>query len=740
MSDRSGGTVETTTQVRTGVLGPVTAWVDDAEAALGGPRQRAVLARLVAARGRVVTADRLVEDLWDEPPQGALVALRTFVAALRRAIEPGRAARTPARVLVTDGPGYALRQADVDAWAFEAAVSGARDLAPAAARTALDRALGMWRGAAYAGLEQPWAVAERGRLTELRLVAVERVAEARTNLGEAADVVPGLDAHVTEHPWREEGWRLLALALYRSGRQADALAVLRRARAMLAGELGVDPGPRLAELEAQVLRHDPGTGGTPGADDVWRDTTSAYERVVAAGARTRLESTTTLLRTLAMTGGEGLAAARAQRVAAVGAAEQLGDPDLTARVIGAFDVPGAWTRSDDADLAAQVVAAAERTLAALPDDAPDAVRAKLLATVAVESRGLAGARGPQAAREAEALARRSGDPAVLAFALAGRYLTRFEHTGLAPERDAIGAELVSLAARHGLATFEILGHLVRVQALSALGRWSDAQRHADSAGALGLRHERPLVGVFTAWFGALRAAGEGSGSVADDDAVSAADAERGYRAAAATLDGAGMPGLTEGLLPLAILALRVWHGLPAHGETDVPGDGSAPDVGTAASVDGSTPDGGPAAPAAVDPPSPGEAGTAPTLEDADWGPYEPWARPHLLLARATAADATANAAALTAAAKAVRRIPDPPPGLLAEVLWIVAGRAAVAVGDRRMAERARAALTPADGEIAAGSGVLSAGPVRDHLNALEAFLADGPRPNLPTIHPLPFEA
>ncbi|MFD7310290.1 BTAD domain-containing putative transcriptional regulator [Promicromonospora sp. NPDC059942] len=713
MSDRSGEpAAAATAPVRVGVLGPVTAWADGVAAPLGGPRQRAVLARLVVARGRVVTADALVEDLWEEPPPGALSALRTFVAALRRAVEPGRAARTPARVLVTDGPGYALRQVDVDAWAFEAAVSGARDLAPAAARDALDRALGAWRGSPYAGLDLPWAVTERARLAELRLVAVERLAEARTTLGEAADVVPGLDAHVTEHPWREEGWRLLALALYRSGRQADALAVLRRARAMLAGELGVDPGPRLAELEAQVLRHDPGTGGAPGADDVWRDTASAYERVVAAGARTRLESTTTLLRTLAITGGEGLTAARAQRVAAVGAAEQLGDPDLTARVIGAFDVPGAWTRSDDAGLAAQVVAAAERTLAALPDDAPDAVRAKLLATVAVESRGLAGARGPQAAHEAEALARRSGDPAVLAFALAGRYLTRFERTGLAPERDAIGAELVSLAARHGLATFEILGHLVQVQALSALGRWSDAQRHADSAEALGLRHERPLVGVFTAWFGALRAAA--SGAPGEADPAARADAERGYRAAAATLDGAGMPGLAEGLLPLAILALRVWHGLPA---------------------DGGTADDGPA--------SPREAGAVPPLDDADWGPYEPWARPHLLLARGArgargtrgargahgahgahdAHDARGDAAAVTAAAQAVRRIPDPPPGLLAEVLWVLAGRAAVAVGDRRIAERARAALAPAAGEIAAGSGVLTAGPVQEHLDALTAFLA-----------------
>ncbi|MFI8525596.1 BTAD domain-containing putative transcriptional regulator [Promicromonospora sukumoe] len=647
--------------VRVGVLGPVAAWVDGAEAALGGPRQRAVLARLVVARGRVVTAGALVEDLWEEPPPGALAALRTFVAALRRGVEPGRTARTPARVLVTDGPGYALRDVEVDAWAFEAAVAGARDLAPAAARDALDRALGTWRGSPYAGLDLPWAVTERARLAELRLVGTERAAEARITLGQAADAVPGLDAHTADHPWREEGWRLLALALYRSDRQADALAVLRRARAMLADELGVDPGPRLAELESQVLRHEAGARPAAGADDVWRDTTSAYERVVAAGARTRLESTTTLLRTLAMTGGEGLAAARAQRPAAVRAAEQLGDPDLTARVIGAFDVPGAWTRSDDAGLAAQVAAAAERTLAALPDDAPDAARSRLLATVAIESRGLPGPRGPQAAQEAETLARRAGDPAVLAFALAGRFLTRFERTGLARERDAIGAELVSLSTQHGLTTSEILGHLVRMQALSALGDWTAAQRHADDAAELGRRHERPLVGVFTAWFGALRAA-------ASAEARTVADAERGYRAAAATLAGAGMPGLADGLLPLALLALRVGHGAVADG-----------------GVDG------------------------------DWGPYEPWARPHLLLARGAEGD-------VASAARAVRRLPDPPPGLLAEALWGLTGRAAIAVDDRRVAERARAALTPAAGELAAGSGVLTAGPVQDHLDALTTFL------------------
>ncbi|WP_129785838.1 BTAD domain-containing putative transcriptional regulator [Promicromonospora panici] len=654
-------------RVRIGVLGPVVAWVDGAEAALGGPRQRAVLARLVAARGRVVTADRLVGDLWDDPPPGALPALRTFVAALRRGIEPGRPPRTPARLLVTEGPGYALRGVDVDAWSFETTVAGARDLAPAAARTTLDRALDAWRGTPYAGLDQAWAVAERARLAELRLVAIERSAEAGIALGEAADVVPCLDAHVTEHPWREDGWRLLALGLYRSGRQADALAVLRRARAMLAGELGVDPGPRLAELEAQVLRHE--VGSAPAPDDVWRDTASAYERVVAAGARTRLESTATLLRTLALTGGDGLAAARSQRVAAVRAAEQLGDPELTARVIGAFDVPGSWTRSDDADAAAQVAAAAERVLAALPEGAPDAVRARLLATVAIESRGLPGPRGPEAARRAEELARRAGDPAVLAFALAGRYLTCFSRTGLAPERDAIGVELISLATRHGLSTFEILGHLVRMQALSALGDFAAAQRHADAAAGLGVRYERPLVEVFTGWFAAVRVAtsSDPADGVTGPTGRGAVDAaEQAYRRAAAALDGSGMPGLAEGLLPLAVLALRVWHGLPAD----------------------------------ID-----------SRDDDGWGPYEPWARPHLLLARG--ADASA----------AVRRIPGPPPGLLTEVLWILAGRAAIAVGDRRIAERARAALVPAADEVAAGSGVLTAGPVREHLAALTGFLA-----------------
>ncbi|MDW5598418.1 AfsR/SARP family transcriptional regulator, partial [Conexibacter stalactiti] len=430
--------------VSIGVLGPVAAW-DDAgeELALKGPRHRAVLARLVIARGRVVPVDRLVDDLWSDPPPGAIGALRTFVAALRRALEPDRPPRTPPRLLVTEGPGYALRLAPdaVDAWRFEAAVEVAAELPAADALARLERALTWWRGPAFVEFaDEQWARAERSRLTELRLHAVERRAQAQLDLGRAGAAVPDLDAHVAEHPWREEGWRLLALALYRSGRQGDALAVLRRARTLLIEQLGVDPGPRLRRLESDVLAHaehlgvggggaggvgaggaaaggsdagggraggggagsgDAGGGGAGAAvEQVWAETAAAYDRAVAAGARGRLESTVGLLRDLAVTGGGGLQAARRQRVAAVAAAEQLGDPELTARVIGAYDVPAIWTRLDDPQQARQIVAAAERTLAQLAPQAHAAARARLLATIAIETRGGRGERGPAAERDA----------------------------------------------------------------------------------------------------------------------------------------------------------------------------------------------------------------------------------------------------------------------------------------------------------------------------------------------------
>ncbi|WP_202544211.1 AfsR/SARP family transcriptional regulator, partial [Streptomyces malaysiensis] len=544
----------------------------------------------------------------------------------------------------------------------------------------------------------------RSRLAELRLHAVERQAEARLALGRAAEAVPDLEAHLAEHPWREGAWRALALALYRTGRQGDALAVLRRARTLLVEQLGLDPGPELRRLESDILAQAPhlapATARGGGAAQVWADAAAAYDRTVASGARTRLESTVGLLRDLSMTGGGGLLTARRQRVAAVAAAEELGDPELTARVIGAYDVPAIWTRLDDPEQAATIVAAAERTLAALaagpgaPDDglpgveppdhgepsgqetdqesadheasgheaphhrepdhtAPDhkptghgtpgpgtservvtgheapgrgatayeapgrvarghadtghgaprrgasspgvggrevtgrwvsgreavgrgssapggdgrgapghstfgrgtageaatrhdAIRARLLATVAVESRGGHSGRGRQAARQAEEIARRLDDPALLAFALNGVFMQSFDRAGLAPRRDATGAELIALSARHGLVAFEMLGHLIRLQARSALADFASADRHAAAAERLGERHERPLVRVFTEWYRALRLAATGR----------ADEAEAAYRDAATRLDDAGMPGLERGLLPLALLCLR----------------------------------------------------------------------------------------------------------------------------------------------------------------------------------------
>ncbi|WP_149262902.1 AfsR/SARP family transcriptional regulator [Actinomadura sp. K4S16] len=648
-------------EVLFGVLGPVTAWDGAGNAiALKGPRHRAVLARLLIARGRVVPVSRIVDDLWIDPPSDAVGAVRTFVAALRRVLEPGRPPRTPPRLLVTEGPGYALRAAPdaVDAWRFERVV--ASDRPPAELAEALDEALGWWRGPAYAEFaDEPWARAEHSRLAELRLRAIERRAEARLAQGMAAEAVPDLDAHVAEHPWREDAWRLLALALYRTGRQGDALAVLHRARTLLVEQLGLDPSPALRRLEEDILRQaDHLQPSRDAASRVWAQAAEAYDRTVASGSRARLESTVGLLRNLAVTGAGGLEAAREQRLAAITAAEELGDAELTARVIGAFDVPAIWTRSDDPRQAAGVVAAAERALAGLPRG-HEAARARLLATIALESRGARGDRGREAAREAERIARDLDDPALLAFALNGAFMQAFDRAGLAPRRDGIGAELVDLAVRGGLSSYEVLGHLVRLQARGALGDFGGADRHAAAADGLAERHERPLVGVFTTWYRALRLAASGE--------VSFEEVEDAYRGAAENMRGCGMPGLEGGLLPLALLCLCVQHRRPAR------------------------------------------------TEPADWGPYLPWARPLVLLARGRPGEAAA----------ALRDVPDPPRDLMFEALWCLTAQAAIAVGDHAAMRRAHGELAPAAGELAgAQSGLLTLGPVSRHLDDLAAALGE----------------
>jgi DNA-binding SARP family transcriptional activator len=1031
MSTRYRGAV-TRPDVTFTVLGPLAA-ARGGPVALKGARQRAILARLLIARGRVVPVDRLAGDLWAEPPDGAVAAIRTFVADLRRALEPDRPPRQPARLLVTAPPGYALRAAPgaVDAARFEAAVGAAGQLLVAGdgagALARAEEAIGLWHGPAYAEFAgEPWARAEIDRLDELRLLAVERRGEALLALGRAAEAASDLGAHAAAHPLREEAWRLLATALYRAGRQGDALAALRRARTALTEQLGLDPGPALRQLEADILAQAPrlspapapaglfgradevaelvraaegvrrrtrpglalvsgeagagktalaeelarrlaGAGwsvawgrcpeydgaptawpwaqitGSPGPDEpaadaaaarfrrhrdiagrltatgrrgpllvvlddlhqadegtldvlaavlggpepvtgpvlvtgtyranaipaaltaalarlarvepvrvylgglsgtatgelaraaagrdldprevrlihhrsggnpffvrelarlltaepdavpagvrdvirhrlaqlpeptrtvlrqaavlgrevdpevlaaltrdepstldaldraveagfltgdgpaprfthilvrdtlygdlsaprraswhaaaggaieqvhphdlaalahhfglaasratapraaryaraaaedaerradphaaarLWRQAVDAHDRAADQDVRGRLEAVMGLGRALAVTG--HLDEARRLRAAAVAAVATVDDPVLVADVLAAFVVPAIWTANDDEDLSRRIAAAAERALPAQDG----ARRARLLGTLALELRGTTSDRGARAAREAEALARAAGDPTLLAFALNARFMHAFGRTGLAAERAGIGAELVMLARGHDLVGFEVLGHLVAMQAHAALADLDTADSHARAAGDLAARYELPLVGVFTAWYAGLRLAVEGRRGAA----------EAAYRAAQAKLAGGGMPGMAHGLLPLALLSLR--------------------------------------------PPT--------TVEWSSWdfGPYEPWVRPLALLA----------AGDTGGAGTALRALPRSPHDLLREARLCLAARAAIALGDRATMRRVQDELAPAAGELAgAGSGVLTFGPVAGILRALAIASGD----------------
>lgn len=245
--------------VRVTVLGPVRAWVGDDPVDLGARMQRALLARLVAARGHTVSVDRLIHDLWEgEPPPKALSALQVYVSHLRRVLEPGRQRRAPARILVSAAPGYCLRLPDdaVDAWFFESKVTAAQaESNPVRRAQLLDEALAGWAGEPFAGAgDALWAVPEVSRLTELRSAAVEGQAAAHVELGRYGTAVAALEGHVAAHPGREGAAAVLATALYRTGRQADALEVLRRTREHLIDELGLEPGRALRDLERDILR------------------------------------------------------------------------------------------------------------------------------------------------------------------------------------------------------------------------------------------------------------------------------------------------------------------------------------------------------------------------------------------------------------------------------------------------------------------------------------------------------
>ncbi|HKE78388.1 MAG TPA: AfsR/SARP family transcriptional regulator, partial [Solirubrobacteraceae bacterium] len=245
------------------ILGPLEAAVDGATAALGGPRQRAVLAILLARANEVVPIARLVDGVWgDDPPETAANLLQGYVSQLRKAL--GR------DTIVTRGAGYAVTvdEAAFDLRRFERhASAGAEALANARAEQAAAEfraAVALWRGPALSDLaEEPCAGPIAARLDELRLVAVESAIEADLACGRHREVVAELAALVAEHPMRERFRALQMLALYRCGRQAEALEAFQAARATMVEELGIEPGAALRDLQRSILDHDPALAASP---------------------------------------------------------------------------------------------------------------------------------------------------------------------------------------------------------------------------------------------------------------------------------------------------------------------------------------------------------------------------------------------------------------------------------------------------------------------------------------------
>ncbi len=272
------------------ILGPLTAVHEGRPVHLGGRRPRTLLAALLVHAGAVVPADQLIEAIWPRrPPLSAAVTLRTHVAALRKALMEADAST----LLVTGAGGYGLmlQPAQLDATQFERLAADGRlslqggNLVPA--RRALQTALALWRGPVLADLERPaFAEAAIARLDELRLVTIEDRVDAELALGACREMVAELEQLVDGHPFRERLCAQLMLALYRSDRQADALAVYRATRRRLRDELGLTPGRVLRELETAILRHEPaldGPGPVFSGGSVPRDSDPGTDRV-AAGA------------------------------------------------------------------------------------------------------------------------------------------------------------------------------------------------------------------------------------------------------------------------------------------------------------------------------------------------------------------------------------------------------------------------------------------------------------------------
>jgi DNA-binding SARP family transcriptional activator len=245
------------------ILGPIEAYNGGRALALGGRKQRALLAILLLHANEVLSADRLVDDLWaGDAPESGVAALQVRISQLRKSLESagGR--------LLTQAPGYVLRleAGELDLERFERLLAEADDADPAQVLERLVEALALWRGPPLADFAyEPFAQASIGRLDDLRLLAIEKRIDAELALGRQAELVGELQALVHENPLRERARAQLILALYRSGRQADALASYQEARRVLVDELGIEPSETLQELERAILRHDSALDLAPAA-------------------------------------------------------------------------------------------------------------------------------------------------------------------------------------------------------------------------------------------------------------------------------------------------------------------------------------------------------------------------------------------------------------------------------------------------------------------------------------------
>lgn len=249
--------------VQFAVLGPMVVSGPDGVIDVGSPKQRGVLAMLLMNANTPLSAEQIIDGLWgDTPPASAMATLQAYVSNLRRAIEPDRPARAPGEILQKNGGGYQLTlgDGDSDSLRFEQLVTQAGESIlenPSAARILLNEAIGLWRGPAYADFRyEDFAQAEATRLENMRAAAIEQRLSAELALGASGDLVPELERLVQEYPLREKLWGHLMLALYRSGRQAEALRAYRRCEEILAEELGILPSENLRNLEMSILNQD----------------------------------------------------------------------------------------------------------------------------------------------------------------------------------------------------------------------------------------------------------------------------------------------------------------------------------------------------------------------------------------------------------------------------------------------------------------------------------------------------